>query len=395
VQAPIGEVSRLVEEVIMSTPRSTDHKEIYPGSDDSMSLNEQDVNVGAASPIIYKPLFVSILKGIMNLMVDGLSPWVKNDRRSYDLIVVGGGLNGLTAALHAAREGIDTLVIERSGTGSQVGVIECIDHCGGVPPNVEDGRLGDQRSAQEKHFQLGTLTGRAVTAIWVQGDGKIVTTETGDEYYARALLLATGTRHRRLNVPGEEDFIGAGIHFCATCEGLFYQGKNVVVVGGGHRGVQEALLLARSANKVTLLVKSNRLNASQVHQEKVAIHPKVEVRLHTTVQEFMGDGELSTVVVKDMNTGKTEELKTGAVFFVAGRKPNTDFLRGVVELDQWGFIRTSQTLETNIEGVFAAGDTRASSSKQVAGAVGEGATAALMIRQYLEKSEGSRGYRGD
>ncbi len=142
-------------------------------------------------------------------------------------------------------------------------------------------------------------------------------------------------------------------------------------------------------------MKSNRLNSSQVHQEKVAIHPKVEVRLHTTVQEFKGDGELNTVVVKDMDTGKTEELKTGAVFIVAGRKPDTDFLRGVVELDQWGLIKNGKTLETSIKGVFAAGRARAGFAREAAGHLEEGATAASMIRQYLKKSEGSRGYRGD
>ena len=140
-----------------------------------------------------------------------------------------------------------------------------------------------------------------------------------------------------------------------------------------------------------LLVKSNHLNASQVHQEKVAINPKVKVRLHTTLQEFKGEGELSTLVVKDMDTGKTEELKAGAVFIVTGRKPNTDFLRSVVELDQWGFIKTSKTLETSIDGVFAAGRARA----EAAGHLEEGANAASMIRRHLEKSEGSRGYRGD
>ena len=169
----------------------------------------------------------------------------------------------------------------------------------------------------------------------------------------------------------------------------------MVVVGGGNSGIEEGLFLTKFATKITVLEVRDRLGASQILQEKAARHPNMEVRLSTTVQEFKGNGKLSSVVAKDLTTGNTEELRPGAVFIFIGLDPYTEFLRGTVELDQWGFIKTSATLETNILGVFAAGDVRAGSTKQVASAVGEGATAALMIRQYLEKTEGSRGYRGD
>ena len=206
------------------------------------------------------------------------------------------------------------------------------------------------------------------------------------------MLLAPGTRYRRLGVPGEEDLIGAGIHFCATCDGPFYKDQEVVVVGGGNSGVEEGLFLTKFASKVTVLEIGDRLRASQVLQEKLAEHPKMNARLQTTVQEFRGDGHLESIVVKDLATGETEELKPGAAFIFIGLDPNTDFLEGIVDRDRWNFVTTGQTLESSLPGVFAAGDARAGSTKQVASAVGEGATAALMIRQYLESNQGNRGY---
>ena len=239
------------------------------------------------------------------------------------------------------------------------------------------------------------LPAQSVTRIGSQDDYKMVATESGDDYCSKAVLLAPGTTYRRLNVPGEEDFIGAGIHFCATCDGPFYKGKEMLVIGGGNSGIEEGLFLTKFATKVTVLEARDRLGASQILQDKAASHPQMEVRLSTTVEEFKGDGYLSSVVVKDLKTGATEELSPGAVFIFIGLTPNTDFVKDMVDLDQWGFITTGHNLETSQKGVFAAGDARGGSTKQVASAVGEGATAALMIRQYLEETQGSRGYRGD
>ena len=323
----------------------------------------------------------------------GISPKAK--REFYDLVVIGAGPAGLTAALYAAREGIETLMIERSGVGGQAGATQFIENYPGFSKGITGAELADEMRAQTERFGVEVLPAQAVTGIVAKGDYRMVRTEAGDEYCSRALLLAPGSRYRRLNVPGEDDFIGAGIHFCATCDGPFYKGQDMVVVGGGNSGVEEGLFLTKFANKVTVLEVRDRLGASQILQEKAARHPQMEVRLSTTVQEFKGNGKLSSVAVKNVVTGATEELRPGAVFIFVGLDPNTDFLGGVVDLDQWGFIRTGETLETNIKGVFAAGDVRAGSTKQVASAVGEGATAALMIRQYLEKTEGSRGYRGD
>ncbi len=324
----------------------------------------------------------------------GISPRAK--REFYDLIVVGGGPAGLTAAIYAAREGMDTLIIERSAVGGQAGSTEQIENYPGFSKGVHGAELADEMKAQAERFGVEILPARGVTGIGSEGEYRMVRTDGGDEYCSRAILLATGSRYRRLGVPGEEDFIGAGIHFCATCDGPFYKGQEmVVVVGGGNSGVEEGLFLTKFATKVTVLEVRDRLGASQILQEKAASHPQMEIRLNTTVEGFQGNGKLSSVLVKSGDTGEIEELTPGAVFVFIGLDPNVDFVRGAVDLDKWGFIQTSMSLETNIEGVFAAGDVRAGSTKQVAAAVGEGATAALMIRQYLEKTEGSRGYKGD
>ena len=322
-----------------------------------------------------------------------ISPKAK--REYYDLIVIGGGPAGLTAALYAAREGIETLIIERGGIGGQAGVTERIENYPGFPGGIEGAKLADQMTEHTKQFGVEILSAQAVTGLMSQGDYKLIQTESGDEYCSKAILLAPGSRYRRLGVEGEEDFIGAGIHFCATCDGPFYKGQEMIVVGGGNSGIEEGLFLTKFASKVTVLEFSDRLAASQILQESAERNEKMEIRLSTTVQEFKGNGHLESVVVKDLKTGEIEEMRPGAVFVFIGLDPNTQFARNDIDLDRWGFIETSPTLETSIEGIFAAGDARAGSTKQVASAVGEGATAALMIRQFLEKTEGSRGYKGN
>ena len=323
----------------------------------------------------------------------GISPKAK--REFYDLIVIGGGPAGLSAALYAAREGIETLIIERSGGGGQAGTTERIDNYPGFAQGIGGAELADAMREHAERFEVETLPAQTVTSIEAQGDYKMISTESGDSYCGRSLLLTPGATYRRLNVPGEEDLIGAGIHFCATCDGPFYKGQELLVVGGGNSGVEEGLFLTKFATKVTILEVGERLRASQILQEKAASHPQIEVRLNTTVVEFKGDGKLSSVVIKDTATGETAEITPGAVFVFIGLLPNTAFVKDSVDLDQWGAISTSPTMETSLEGVFAAGDARSGSTKQVASAVGEGATAALMIRQYLERTQGSRAYKGD
>lgn len=324
-------------------------------------------------------------------------------RSHYDLIIIGAGPAGLTAAIYAAREGMDTLVIERGGVGGQAGSTERIDNYPGFAQGITGADLADRMRDQAARFGVEILVAQSVSCVYPgpeSGGVRTVTTESGQQYRAPALLLTPGTRYRRLNVPGEEDFIGAGVHFCATCDGPFYRGMETLVVGGGNSGIEEGLFLTKIATRVTVLEAGDRLRASQVLQDKAAAHPKIEVRLNTTVREFRGNGKLESVLIEDLKTGWQEELRPAGVFVFIGLDPNTGFLSGTVELDQRGFIVTGQgprsaTMETNRHGIFAAGDARAGSTKQVAAAVGEGAAALIGIRAHMEDEIRNRGYPGD
>jgi thioredoxin reductase (NADPH) len=303
----------------------------------------------------------------------------------YDVISVGGGPAGLTAALYAAREGLDVLIIEKSGLGGQAGVTERLDNFPGFPEGINGGEFADRLTQQARRFGVEILQAQEVAGLRAEMESRYVTTSDGNEYGARAILLATGSKYRRLGVPGEEELIGAGIHFCATCDGPFYKGKCVAVVGGGNSAGEESLFLVRFVDKLTMLVRGAEMSASKIVIDKVAENPKIEVRYNTEVAELHGDGKLSGVTLRSRNTGATEMIHPAGMFVFIGLTPNTGWLPDEIKRDKYGFVVTSPTLETSTPGVFAAGDVRLGSTKQAASAVGEGATAALMIREYLKK----------
>ncbi len=311
-------------------------------------------------------------------------------RKVYDAIIVGAGPAGLTASIYTAREGLQTLVIERSGLGGQASITQEIENYPGFPKPIRGAELGERLGQQAERFGVEILQAQQVTRITSDGKHRLVHVESGEEYCAPAVIIATGSTYRRLRVPGEEDFIGAGVHFCATCDGPFYKGKDIVVVGGGNSGFQEGLFLTRFARSVTIVEIAKEVRASKALQEKVAARKDMQVLTQTTIQEFRGQGRLASIVVKDLATDTTREMHPGAVFVFIGLQPNTAFLKGVVDLDPYGFIVTQPNLETSLDGIFAAGDCRQGSTKQVASAVGEGATAALMVREYLERSGESK-----
>lgn len=312
------------------------------------------------------------------------------ERDFYDVVVVGGGPCGLTAALYMAREGIDTLVLDRAGLGGQAGVTERLDNFPGFPEGISGAEFADRLKRQAERFGVETVGAADVTGVHTEGRYLCVNTADGHEYGAEAVLLATGSTYRRLGAPGEDDLIGAGIHFCATCDAAFYKGADeLLVIGGGNSAAEEGIFLTKFAKKVTLVTNTPDLTCSEVLRQKVAEQEQMQVITDSTVAEFKGDKRVQAVVIKNLKTGETTELHPAGVFVFIGLTPNTGFLKDSgVELDG-GFIETDAMMRTSMPGVYAAGDVRLGSTKQAASASGEGATAALMIRAYLrEQAEG-------
>lgn len=311
----------------------------------------------------------------------------------YDLVIVGGGPAALTTAIYAARENLEALVIDSKGLGGQAGVTERLDNYPGFPEGIGGAELADRFVKQAERYGVEMLQAVSVTHVTDDGHGELdVETATGDHYHARAVLIATGSSYRRTNAEGEDELIGAGIHFCATCDGPFYKGSDeLMVIGGGNSGLEEGLFLTQFAEQVTVVEYGDALRGSKILQDKVMNHPRMRILLRHAVKSFAkkdGSGKLGAVVIEDRDTGELEEHHPDGAFVFIGLDPNTEFLKGVVELDERGFVVADPgTLMTSVPGVFAAGDVRSGSTKQLAFAVGDGAAAAIQIRGYLDRVE--------
>jgi thioredoxin reductase (NADPH) len=307
-------------------------------------------------------------------------------RASYDVVIVGGGPAGLSAAIYAAREGMDAVVLDRSAMGGQAAITDRVDNYPGFPDGIGGAELTDRFVEQARRYGVELLPAVECESIAAEDDDVVVRLSTGQEISAHAGIIATGSTYRRLGVPGEDDLVGAGVHFCATCDGPLYKGaEELLVIGGGNSALEEGMHLSGFANRVRVLQRGPALTASQILQDRVRDDPKFEVHLDTVVTELVGEGGLREVVARDKATGEELRFHPAAAFVFIGLDPNTDFLRGSVALDEWGFVTTSDTFETSVPGVFAAGDVRAGATKQIASAVGDGITALLMVRRHLER----------
>jgi thioredoxin reductase (NADPH) len=310
----------------------------------------------------------------------------------YDLIVIGGGPAGLTTSIYAARENLQTLVIDSKGLGGQAGVTERLDNYPGFPEGIGGAELADRIVQQAQKYGVEML--QAVSVVQIESAAEQVDVEaaTGDHYHGRAALIATGSTYRRTGAEGEEDLIGAGVHFCATCDGPFYKGASqLVVLGGGNSALEEGLFLTQFVDKVTIVQRGDRLTANKLLQDKVNMDARMEVLFNREIVGFRakddGSGKLGVIELRDRQSGEVEELHPAGCFVFIGLDPNTEFVKGVVDLDDRGLILTGMGMMTNVPGVFAAGDVRSGSTKQLASAVGEGAAAAIGIRQFLEAQE--------
>jgi len=308
-----------------------------------------------------------------------------SDTPIRDVITIGAGPSALTAAIYTTREDIDTVLYEKSAVGGLAATTDMVDNYPGFADGIEGltlaGNLEKQAERFGAHIEFGD-----VTAIRTEGKYKVVTVD-GEEVKAKAVLIGTGSDYKKLGVPGEKEFYGRGVHYCATCDGAFYRDKKLVVVGGGNSGLQEAIFLTRYSTHIDLLVRST-IKASDVLQhdlQKYIDEGKVTVHLNTTTDEIIDtDGRVSSVKITE--NGVPAEIIADGIFVFVGLKPNTDFLAGSgVELDEVGLVKTNTKLETAVEGVFASGDVRSGATMQIASAVGEGASAALSIREYLDE----------
>lgn len=305
-----------------------------------------------------------------------------------DVVMIGSGPAALSAAIYTTREDLDTVLYERGVIGGLAAITDKIDNYPGFPDGIEGMALADALRKQAERFGAQIELGE-VLAIHDEGDHKRLKTTDGD-VIAKAVLIATGSDYNRIGVPGEQEYYARGVHYCATCDGAFYRDKRLVVVGGGNSAVQEAIFLTRFASHIDLLVRSDHMRASDVLQRDLANYAdKITVHLNTTTDEILGkDQHVVSVQGTDKVTGKSVTIPTDGVFVFVGLKPNTEFLKGTaIELDERGLVKTDGDLQTAIPGVFAAGDVRSCATMQIASAAGEGATAALKIREYLEEQK--------
>jgi thioredoxin reductase (NADPH) len=310
-------------------------------------------------------------------------------RTCYDLAIVGGGPAGLAAAIYAAREGIDAVVVERSGLGGQAGVTERIDNYPGFPEGIGGADLAERFIAQARRYELELLSAVSVEHVAAEGaeaGDLCLRLASGQEIETHAVLIATGSSYRRLGVPGEDDLIGAGVHFCATCDGPFYRGaEELLVIGGGNSALEEGLFLRKFANRIRVVQREPELTASSLLQDKVNNDPHFVVQRNTEVVELAGKSRLESVRLRDRASGEEQVVTPRAAFVFIGLDPNTEFLRGSVDLDARGFVDTKGGFATSVPGVFAAGDVRRGSTKQLGSAVGDGIAALIAIREYLQE----------
>jgi thioredoxin reductase (NADPH) len=307
------------------------------------------------------------------------------EKKIYKVIIVGGGPAGLTAGLYTSRSRLNTLLIEIGLLGGQMTITELIENYPGFPQGINGDELSHLMEEQAKRFELEVVS-QDVVEVKLEGDKKVVKTEEGS-YLCEALIICTGTEYRKLGVPGEKEFAGKGVSYCATCDGAFFKDSQIVVVGGGDSALTEALYLTKFVKELTIVHRRDALRGTKIYQERVFANPKIKLLWNSVIQEIKGDSVVRSVVVKNVKTGEVNEHPIEGAFLFVGLLPRTQFLKGLVNVDEAGYIITDENCETSVKGIFAAGDCRKKLLRQVATAVGDGATAAFAVEKYLEGKE--------
>ena len=302
--------------------------------------------------------------------------------REFDLVVIGAGVGGLTAAMYASRHGLKVAVVERMGVGGQIAAAEAIENFPGFPQKISGAELGpllhEQAEAAGAEFMLDT-----VESLTLDGDWRVVQCAS-ETLRAKAVIVAAGSSLRTLGVPGEKQLLGKGVSHCASCDGHFFAGQEVCVVGGGDSALDEAVVLTEHAARVVVIHRGTRLDAQKMLADRATANGAIEIILDTAVEEILGADAVTGVRLRDLKVGTTRDRPCNGVFIYVGLEPNTTFLRGVVPLDGAGHIETDIMLATSVPGIFAAGDIRAHSVAQLAAAAGDGTTAAIAAFRYLK-----------
>jgi thioredoxin reductase (NADPH) len=307
----------------------------------------------------------------------------------YDVIIIGAGPAGLTAALYTARAGLSTLVLERMAAGGHAALTDLIENYPGFKDGIAGSELAASMEAQAAKFGAAFKTVADVGELAV-ADGGFAIKAGGETVSAKAVIVASGADPTKLNVPGEDRFIGRGVSFCAVCDGAFFKGADVAVVGGGNSAAEEALFLTRYAKKVYLIHRRDRFRADKILVDRLLAEQKIQTVMESVVEQVVGQDGVRSVKVKNLRTGETSVIPIEGVFIYAGYRPNTEFLGGIVNLDGVGCIVTDQEMATSVPGIFAAGDVRAKALRQVVTAAGDGATAAFSAQRYIEEIENRR-----
>ena len=299
----------------------------------------------------------------------------------YQLIILGGGPAGLTAGIYAARNKLNTLLIEKAMVGGLAVYAELIENYPGFPDGIGGMDLGELMLKQAEKFGLKTLTAE-VTGLEIKDDRKIVRTTEGD-MTARAVIVALGSERINLDAPGEKEFVGRGVSYCATCDAAFFKGQAVAVVGGGNSAISEAIHLSKFADKVSIIHRRDQWRATPLFVDKAKAEPRIEYILNTVVDAVEGQDKVENLKLHNVVTGEKSSLPVAGVFVAIGQRPNTDMLKDLVRLDAGGYIITNEKMETSVPGLLAAGDIRSNSVRQTITAAGDGATAAVYADRYI------------